>query len=105
MKLIWSDHTSVQIKVDGDKWYLNVAKIGGMHQIVKRIGGCLGGFMLMYNGLFQHHGLYRIMIDWVSGSPGGLIQHKLLSLIPRISDLVNLEWCPRIGILANFQVT
>lgn len=54
--LKWS-HQSVQIKIDGDKWYLNVAKEGGMHQIVKRIGGCLGGFMLMYNGLFQHHGL------------------------------------------------
>ena len=58
MKLIWSDHTSVQIKIDGrqvifkccqNRWYAS--------DCLKKIGGCLGGFMFMYNGLFQHHGL------------------------------------------------
>ena len=33
-------------------------------------------------------------------SPGGLFKHKLLSLIPRIYNLVNVEWC----ILESSQV-
>ena len=103
--LEWS-HQSVQIKVDGDKWYLNVAKEGGMHQIVKKNWWMPRWVYAYVQWLISTSwSICRIMIDWVSRSPGGLFQHKLLSLIPRIYDLGNLKWCRRIGILASFQVT
>lgn len=63
-----------------------------MHQTVKRIGGCLGGLMLVCKWLTSTAwSRYKIMLERASRSLGGLLKHRLRHLIPRAYDLVGLD--------------